>query len=96
MHSSISAAANTKELQQVVRDAETCVRRVDKLVRVTLKESGQEAWILIHIEIQGQPEKVFAERMYIYNYRLFDKYKRRVVSLAVLTDSDPIMAAQSI
>ena len=78
-----------KELQQVVRDAETGARRVDKLVRVTLKKSGQEAWILIHIEIQGQPETAFTERMYIYNYRLFDKYRRRIVSLAVLTDSDP-------
>ncbi len=26
------------------------------------------------------------ERMYIYNYRLFDRHKKRVISLAVLAD----------
>ena len=35
---------------------------------------------------QGQPESDFAKRMYVYNYRLFDRYDRPVVSLAVLGD----------
>lgn len=78
-----------KELQQVVRDAETGLRRVDKLVKVTLQKSGQEAWVLIHIEIQGDQEATFPRRMYIYNYRLFDKYDRRVASFAILTDDNP-------
>lgn len=29
----------------------------------------------------------FPERMYIYNYRLFDRHKKRVISLAVLADN---------
>jgi hypothetical protein len=78
-----------KELQQVVRDAETGSRRVDKLVKVTLRESGEEAWVLIHIEVQGDQEAAFARRMYIYNYRLFDKYDRRVASFALLSDDNP-------
>jgi hypothetical protein len=74
-----------KELQQVIREAETGTRRVDKLVKVYLL-NGVETWLLIHIEIQGQREEGFPERMYIYNYRLFDLHGRQVISLALLTD----------
>ena len=77
-----------KELQQVVRDAETGPRRVDKLVRVYLLTGG-EIWILVHIEVQNEPEAGFAQRMYIYNYRIFDKYGHPVASFAVLTDDSP-------
>ena len=74
-----------KELQQIVRDAELGRRFVDKLVKVwTL--AGDETWVLIHIEVQGQVDTDFAERMYVYNYRLFDKYRRHVCSLAILAD----------
>ena len=76
-----------KELQQVVRDAEIGGSWVDKLVRVWRK-NGEETWVLIHIEVQGQPEREFARRMYVYHYRLFDRYNRTVVSLAVLSDED--------
>ena len=47
---------------------------------------GAEAWVLVHIEVQGDEDADFAKRMYIYNYRIFDRYDRRVASLAVLTD----------
>ena len=50
---------------------------------------GAEAWVLVHIEIQGDADADFAKRMYIYNYRIFDRYDRRVASLAVLTDDRP-------
>ncbi len=77
-----------KELQQVVREAEIGPRRVDKLAKVTRLADGAEAWVLVHIEVQGQSEEGFPERMYTYNYRLFDRYKRRIASLAVLTDAN--------
>lgn len=64
-----------KELQQVVRDAELGRRLVDKLVKV-YRTSGEEAWVLIHVEVQSQEESGFAERMYVYNYRIYDRYKR--------------------
>jgi hypothetical protein len=73
------------ELQKIVRDAETGRRHADKLVKVHLKD-GRETWLLIHIEVQGYPDGTFEERMYIYNYRIFDRYRVDVVSLAVLTD----------
>ncbi|MCA1596239.1 MAG: hypothetical protein LC772_07425, partial [Chloroflexi bacterium] len=49
------------ELKEVVRDARLGRRLVDKLVKVWLL-SGDEAWVLIHIEIQGQVDRTFPER----------------------------------
>jgi hypothetical protein len=68
-----------KELQQVVRDAELGRRYADKLAEVYTLD-GAETWVLVHIEIQGQADPRFAERMYVYHYRLFDRYRRDVVS----------------
>lgn len=45
--------------------------------------------MLAHVEVQGQYELVFDERMYTYNYRLFDRYKRQVASFTVLSDNNP-------
>ncbi|MEI2691083.1 MAG: cytosolic protein [Anaerolineae bacterium] len=74
-----------KELQQVTRDASLGPRQADKLVKVW-RQGGDEAWVLMHIEIQSQGETGFAERMYGYNHRLYDRYHRQVASLAVLGD----------
>src|SRR5262249_29846936 len=68
-----------KELQQIVREAERGKRLADLLVKVWRKD-GEEVWVLIHVEVQGQPEADFPERMYVYNYRAFDRYARQVVS----------------
>ncbi len=74
-----------KELRQITRDAEVGRRTVDKLVKIWLLD-GLEAWILVHIEVQAQVDTDFEERMFVYHYRIFDRYHRRVVSLAVLAD----------
>ena len=76
------------ELQEVIRDAEIGRRLADKLVKVYLRD-GEEAIVLIHVEIQGKVQIDFAKRMYIYNNRLFDRYDKEVISLAVLGDDDP-------
>jgi hypothetical protein len=75
-----------KEFQQITPDAELGRRVVDKLVEVC-KLNGEETWVLVHVEIQSQREIDFAQRMYTYNYRIFDRYKRTVVSLAILGDT---------
>ena len=49
-------------------------------------EDGGELYVVIHVEVQGQHDAEFPLRMYIYNYRLFDRHKLPVVSLAVLCD----------
>ncbi len=76
-----------QELEQVTRDAELGRRRVDKLVRVTGRE-GREDWVWVHIEVQSTRQSEFAERMFVYHYRLFDRYRKPVVSLAVLADAE--------
>jgi len=75
------------ELRQVVRDAELGRRFADALVQVTIND-GEQRWIYIHIEVQGQRDNDFARRMFTYNYRLFDRYARPIASLAVLADED--------
>ncbi len=82
-----------KELQQVMRAAKSGRHTVDKLVSVTLND-GSAALVLIHIEIQNQVDLVFPERMFIYSYRLYDRHKTRVVSLAILGDDDPTWRPQ--
>ena len=77
-----------QELQAVVQDAVLGKRFVDKLIRVTLT-NGLEKWIYIHLEIQGQVQPDFAERMFVYNYRIYDRYKKPVASMAVLADDTP-------
>jgi len=74
-----------QELQAVVHDAELGKRFVDKLVRVSLL-NGDENWIYLHLEVQGSKQAEFAERMFVYNYRLYDRYRRPIASMAVLAD----------
>ena len=74
-----------QELQKVVRDADIGRRFADKLVKVFLK-TGEQIWVMIHIEVQGYWDDTFPKRMYVYNYRLFDRYDTKVVSLAILAD----------
>jgi len=75
------------ELRQVVRDAELGKRFADALAQVTIND-GEQRWIYIHIEVQGQRDNDFARRMFTYNHRLFDRYARPIASLAVLADED--------
>ncbi|MCW5558256.1 MAG: cytosolic protein, partial [Verrucomicrobiae bacterium] len=44
-----------KELQEVIRDADSGRRFVDKLVKV-FRKSGEEQLVLIHVEVQGDPD----------------------------------------
>lgn len=74
------------ELRQIARDARVGKRYVDKLARVWRPE-GKEEWVLVHVEIQASRDSEFAERMYVYNNRIYDKYRKHVASVAVLADS---------
>jgi len=55
-----------KELRQITKDAEIGRKHVDKPVRVWLR-SGDDAWVLIHADIQSRYEEDFSKRMYVYN-----------------------------
>ena len=74
-----------QELAMLNSETELSNRYVDKLIRVHLKGGG-ERWILIHVEVQGYFDADFPERMFIYWYRIWDRYGVDVASLAILTD----------
>ena len=76
-----------KEMQRLSAKASIGRRTVDKLARVWLK-NGNELRVLIHVEVQGQREVEFPQRMFVYNYRLFDRHKSPIASFAVFTDED--------
>ena len=66
----------------------TKTRFADKLVKVYLKHGGAE-WVLIHIEIQGKTNpETFAERMFRYFIRIYERYDKRVTALAIFTGPD--------
>ncbi|MBD0301285.1 MAG: DUF4351 domain-containing protein [Tolypothrix sp. T3-bin4] len=77
-----------KEFQQIAREAEQGRRYADKLVKVW-QIQGEEIWLLIHVEIQAKSEDTFTERMFSYNLRIFDRFAKPAMSLAILCDNDP-------
>jgi hypothetical protein len=78
-----------KELQKILpKDDDSGKRVVDKLVKVFLRD-GSEKWLLIHIEVQGYRETDFPKRIYQCNYRIFDRFDKEVISVALLTDEHP-------
>lgn len=76
-----------QELQQIAPDA-AGAQAVDKLVEVRRRD-GSDAWVLIHIEIQSQPDAAFAERMFRYHARLYDRSRQQIASFAILGDDRP-------
>jgi hypothetical protein len=77
-----------KEFQKIARRAKVGKQFVDKLFKVWLK-TGDEHWLLVHIEVQGDAEKEFPERMFNYNAAVRQLYNKEVVSLAILCDDQP-------
>ena len=59
----------------------------------TAKTSGSKVWlktgrrlfIILHNEIQGEARTEFNQRMYVYHYRIEDRYNCPVVSLGLVT-----------
>ena len=78
-----------KELEQLFPpDADNySPRYVDKLVKV-FTNSGDEEWLLIHIEVQGYTDYDFAKRMFQYYYRILDKYDKPITAFAIFADSN--------
>lgn len=77
-----------QELSRIVGDGGASVAHVDKLMRVWLT-SGEEEWLLTHIEVQSQAQAEFPGRMIDYASRIRSAYDRWPVSLAILADDRP-------
>ena len=77
-----------KEFQQIIKGAAVKTVFADNLFQVWRK-NGREAWLLTHVEVQGQRDATFPKRMFRYNTRAWDLHDRPVISLAILCDDQP-------
>lgn len=79
-----------QELHKIIPDSVSNNRVADKLVKILLK-SGQEQWVYVHIEIQGDNKPIFPKRMFQSFYRVMDLYDQHIYALALFTtDKVPI------
>ena len=76
-----------KELLAIQKKAKVGNKIADKLIKV-FTFSGEEVWVILHVEVQGAKEKDFSARMFEYYYRIYDKYKVEIMSMAILTDEN--------
>jgi len=81
-----------KELNEILADSNLGDRVADVLAKVHLKDNSPAyICIVIHIEVQGNVQQGFMERMFIYYYRSFDKEANKkipVISVAMFTDGN--------
>ena len=76
-----------KEFTQLTPNSEIGKRFADQLVKVYQK-GGNSIILLIHLEVQAEPEDIFPERIFTYLIRIFDYFHQVPISLAILCDSD--------
>ena len=62
-----------KELAEIKPNLPGGKLYADKLFKVWLK-NGKVKWILIHVEVQGRAGRGFARRVFVYNYRIGERY----------------------
>ncbi|MBM3459311.1 MAG: transposase, partial [Armatimonadetes bacterium] len=74
-----------QELKRISRRTQQRKGAVDLLARAWLR-SGQEHWLLLHLEVQSQKEPEFPERMCLYSRRIRERHGRLATSLAILAD----------
>lgn len=75
-----------KELLSIIpnRERQKGKRVADLLAKVYMKD-GSHKYILLNIEIEGGNDAEFAGRIYEYNYRIWDRHRISVATIAVYT-----------
>jgi predicted transposase/invertase (TIGR01784 family) len=58
-----------------------------RLVKV-YRKGGESIILLVHLEVQAEPEIEFPKRMFVYMIRIFEYFDQEPISLAILCDSD--------
>lgn len=61
-------------------------RRIDIMAEVKIKD--QDELVLVHIEPQSYYQKEFHERMFVYCSRLYEKYRKPILPIAVFSYND--------
>ena len=83
---SVEPKSLEQELREITPDSEVGAKRVDKLLKVRLLD-GTDQWLYVHIEVQMHYDPDLPKRLFIYHYRIFDKYGVSPLTLAILGDT---------
>ncbi len=74
-----------QELQKLTPQSAVRKGIVDKLFEAYTK-TGETCLIAVHLEVQNEPIENFEARVFEYHYRIYERLKRPVASLVLLTD----------
>jgi hypothetical protein len=77
------------ELQAILPPEETSGRRFADALYKVWRHDGREQWIVLHFEVQTQPDPGLPLRMWVYGYRGFEKYQTEIFGFAILGDRNP-------
>ena len=77
------------ELQGILPAEEAATRRYADALYQVWRLDGRRQWIILHLEVQTQPDPDLPRRMFAYSYRVFEKYGAEVFGYAVLGDTSP-------
>ena len=83
---SVQPESLEQELREITPASEIGAKRVDKLLKVRLLD-GTDQWLYVHIEVQMHHDPDLPKRLFIYHYRIFDKYGVSPLTLAILGDT---------
>jgi Domain of unknown function (DUF4351)/Putative transposase, YhgA-like len=75
--------------QEYFADLTTGEKKIIDLL-AEVKVLGQDAVILIHVEAQSSSETDFAQRMFFYFARLYQKYGHRIYPIVVFSFDEPL------
>ena len=83
---SVEPKSLEQELHEITPASEIRAKRVDKLLKVRLLD-GTDQWLYLHIEVQMHYDPDLPKRLFIYHYRIVDKYGVSPLTLAILGDT---------
>ena len=82
---SVQLESLEQELHEITPASEIGAKRVDKLLKVRLLD-GTDQWLYLHIEVQMHYDPNLPKRLFIYHYRIFDRYGVSPLTLVILGD----------
>ena len=77
------------ELQAILQNEEGTGKLFADAVYKVWRLDGREQWIVLHFEVQSQPDPSLSRRMFTYAVRCFERYGTEVFGYAILGDRSP-------
>ncbi|MBK9459289.1 MAG: hypothetical protein IPN94_07605 [Sphingobacteriales bacterium] len=72
-----------QELQKLFPNEELAGKKIsDKLIRLYLKD-GQEWFVLVHIEVEGDAPTAYSKEVFKYYYRILDRHEVDITTIVV-------------